>query len=99
MPVHSTSPLSERATKSCLPNASLGACLDIQTVRRNFSRQTNLSANRAIAQFPLLAQSRHERVRCTCPLSGVKRTAWIIHVAGPLLQTIGGDFLKPITCR
>src|SRR5262245_1819752 len=26
-------------------------------------------------QCPLLAQSGHERVRCTCPLLGVKRTS------------------------
>src|SRR5215813_9606466 len=28
-----------------------------------------------MAYCPLLAQSRHPQVRCTCPLSGVKRTS------------------------
>ena len=60
-------------------DAKFELVINLKTAKRSASqflgRFGNIQRGDRMGLCPLLAQSRHERVHCTCPLSGVKRNA------------------------
>src|SRR5262252_6733968 len=73
---------------------SAAACKrDFGTLRWPIQAKTTtvIGMRKRAAQCPLLAQSRHELVHRTCPLSGVKRTSELMRSVPDGQQDVNGS--------